>query len=338
EEGTVGVHIAATSPLWQGVDPDAAAYLLEALWTKMEAQSVALLRYEDEAHTYVVEALISQATALSTDDLRAAGNLLSEVPDDRSISLIETEALLSLKYHAHPDEAVGSGAALALNIPDARVLLVADQAKDGEPFDEEQLALLGSYADLLSRLFTERRVEGEDLPEVPARTEAIRPIEAKPAKPEPPAPRKEAALNEAEETWPPVRPRSAILADEMAEARKEERPLAFALVVPEGVETLASGTAEAVAEAETQLFGRLHRVEGTARVERFGELLAGVFCYAGPAFVEAWATRVGNSGESVHIGVALLRARHTDPEMLRADAAAALREAYERGEPCVIVE
>jgi hypothetical protein len=328
-EGTVGQHLDGASPLWVGTDPDAVLYLLEALWGALGAQSVALLRHDDDDDVYRVDALISRASALSITPFPARGNLLHQVPPDRSISLLEDEALAALQYHTEPESAVSSGAALALDAPQARVLLVADGVPEQEPFSAHHLDLLGEYADLLSRLFSEASLH-ED---APSATGGEAPETDEPERAE-----RESSSSSDEVAWPPVRPRSAILAEEMEAARTEERPLAFALVVPQNVEALAAGSAEAVAEAETQLFGRLYRVDGTARVERFGELLAGVFCYAGPAFVEAWAGRVAASGDPIHVGVAMLRARHADAEALRADAAAALREAYERGEVCVILE
>jgi triphosphoribosyl-dephospho-CoA synthetase len=124
----------------------------------------------------------------------------------------------------------------------------------------------------------------------------------------------------------------------MAAARASDRPLALALVVLRDTEAIEARGRKAVAAAERALFERLRRAEGSARVERFGELMAGVFCHAGPAFVEGWVERVAAAGPPVHVGVALLRARHLDAESLRADAAAALRAAYERGEDCVILE
>src|SRR5690606_41505940 len=148
----------------------------------------------------------------------------------------------------------------------------------------------------------------------------------------------DAEADEEPEASGPVRPRAEIIAEEMASARASERPLALALVVLRDAEVISGEGRAAVAEAEQALFERLRRVEGSGRVERFGELMAGVFCHAGPTFAEAWAERVAASGPPVHVGVALLRARHLDAEALRADAAAALRAAYEQGRDCVIME
>lgn len=132
--------------------------------------------------------------------------------------------------------------------------------------------------------------------------------------------------------------RSEIIAEEMAAARATEEPLALALVVPYDAVELGAREGHVVANAEEQLLERLRGVAGSSRVELFGELVVGVFCNAGPAFVEAWVERVEESGPAVQIGIALLRARHRTPEAFRADAETALREAYERKEDCVIVQ
>ncbi len=135
-----------------------------------------------------------------------------------------------------------------------------------------------------------------------------------------------------------TRTRNEIIAEEMAIARAREEPLALALVVPHNAVELATKGPRIVEEAEQQLIERLRDVAGSTRVELFGELVVGVFSKAGPAFVEAWVERVDESGPDVQIGVALLRARHHSPESFRADAEAALREAYEQKQDCVIVE
>ncbi len=307
--GRMSPHLAEASPLWRHAEPDAVGYLLESLWAALNAQSVALLRHDPASDTFAVEALVSRDPALQPEPFPARGNALRQVDGDGAITILEGDALGALRYHDHPRARVGYAAALAL--PEAPgVLLIADGGPDDASFSEAQLHRLGDYADLFGRLF--RGFDAED--DEPDATAA-------------PAPKA-----------PAVRPRADIIAEEMAAARAHERPLALALVVPRDFDAIAAAGAEAVAEAEAQLFERLRAVEGSARVERFGEGMAGVFCHAGPAFVEAWAERVGAAGPPVSIGVALLRARHADPEALRTEAAAALHEAYQRGETCVILE
>ncbi len=80
-------------------------------------------------------------------------------------------------------------------------------------------------------------------------------------------------------------------------------------------------------------------------MEHFGELVYGVF-YAGEAAeVEPWVMSIqeqlleesGPLAGGVSIGIAVLKDRHDDAEAFRADANAALREAFETG-ACTIVE
>ena len=306
-------YAAAHSPLWRTAAPGAVAALLDSLVAALGAQSAALLRYDEDGDAYVVDALAGMARPYAAS-FAAEGNALHQVDGDRSISLLEADALDALRYHAEPEAAAGHAAALALDGPPMRVLLVADGAPGTSPFEGRALKHLGAYADLLGHLLDAAAT-------VPAGAEET-----------PPA--SDAQAGAAKE----VRPRADIIAEEMAAARAAERPLAFALVVPRDVEAIEEAGREAVSEAEDALFERLRAVEWSDRVERFGELLAGVFCPTGPTLAETWAERVAATGPPVHIGVALLRARHADAEALRADAAEALRTAYERGEGCVIVE
>jgi hypothetical protein len=331
----------ADSPLWGTADPDAVGALLRSLAAALGAQSVALLRYDARADAYAVDALAGPAADPRTGPIPAENNALHYVPNDRSISLLEADALDALRYHARPRAAVGHAAALAVEGPADRVLLVVDGPPATTPFAARQLTLLGEYADLLGRLLggAGSTAPGAATPgETPGEVEDAGGPEA--VEPEPEMPELETPELEAEapeETWP-VRPRADIIAEEMAAARATERPLALALVVLRDTEGLENRGRAAVAAAERALFERLRRVEGSKRVERFGELLAGVFCHAGPTFAESWAERVAAAGPPVHIGVALLRARHLDAEALRGDAAAALRAAYEQGRDCVIME
>ncbi|MDX1419808.1 MAG: hypothetical protein R3181_07575 [Rubricoccaceae bacterium] len=324
-------YAAPQSSLWNGVAPEAVTLLLASLRAALHAQSVALLRYDEGGDVYAVDALAGRGPETRTGAIPAAGSALHQVPGDRSISLLEDDALGALQYHDDPSERVGHAAALALDGLAARTLLVADGAAGSAPFAARHLTLFGEYADLLSHLLGAGSETQGDTPPDASAVDAPGAVEMEAvagAAPE------EAAPEDAE----PIRPRAEIIAEEMAAARAAERPLALALVVPHDAEAVAKEGRAAVRAAEHALFERLRGVEGSARVEHFGELMAGVFCHSGPTFVEAWAERVAASGSPVHVGVALLRARHLDAEALRADAAAALRAAYDRGEDCVILE
>ncbi len=140
-----------------------------------------------------------------------------------------------------------------------------------------------------------------------------------------------------------VKPRREIIAEEIADARSDGRPLALALVLLNRADEISDQ--ETMEEAEAALLGHLSGTSDGIRVERFGDLMVGVFHRSDVGEVEAWAAHVqaelaGVSGPldgGVSVGVAMMADRHTRPEMLRADAAAALEEAFESG-ACTILE
>jgi hypothetical protein len=142
-----------------------------------------------------------------------------------------------------------------------------------------------------------------------------------------------------------VRPRRAIIAEEMEKARAEENSLAFALVHLNRAEYLAEEGEEVVARAEADLKARLQQIAPESRVEQFGELTYGLFFTdADMAAVESMAASLqGNLADDeglleggVSIGVVLMQEHHDSPDALRADATNALREAFESG-TCTIV-
>ena len=379
-----GTYLDQGSPLWppshSEASPDAVAFLLESLWAAMHAQSVALLRFDEQTSSYSVDALVSERVTRQISLFPAGGNVLNLVPDDTSISILEPGAFNALRYHANPMISVGHAVAIAVHGPRERVLLVADVEPGAEAFSRQCLDRFGDYADLLAELLlkaasekhaSDSQVEydsghtpetleeaiggtladhDEDVSDVRTTSVEMESV-AESVKPEHnfvfdvEAAAEDLKPNIKMPTFDPPdgrngspRPRNEIIAEEMAAARQVQEPLAFALVVPRDAVEVAARGSRAIAEAEKRLLERLRGVAGSSRVEPFGELVVGVFSKAGPAFVEAWVERVEISGPPVQIGVALLRARHRTPEVFRADAETALREAYERKEDCVIVE
>ena len=141
------------------------------------------------------------------------------------------------------------------------------------------------------------------------------------------------------------RPRREIIAEEMTWARSRGEPLALALVHLNRADAIAAEGPVALAAAEQALKAAIQESAPDQRVERFGELTYGVFYRAPVPEVEAWAARLqaqlaeagGWLEGGVSIGVAVLQERHQSPEQFRADATAALREAYETG-TCTILE
>lgn len=139
------------------------------------------------------------------------------------------------------------------------------------------------------------------------------------------------------------RPRREIIAEEIEKTATSDHSLALALVHPDNAESILQDGLKAVAQTEYLLMQTLKEITPNGRVERFGELIYGAFCYDANVSIDTWAQRVQNAftqnGQGVSIGVAIYGERHETADDLRADAAEALRVAYEAGRnECVIVE
>jgi GGDEF domain-containing protein len=142
-----------------------------------------------------------------------------------------------------------------------------------------------------------------------------------------------------------LRPRHEIIAEEMDHARRHNHPLALALVYLNRAEAISNQGNDAVTEAEDMLAERLKDSTPGHRVERFGELMFGVFPHEEGEQVEAWALQLQNELDQetglieggASIGIAVMQERHTTGDDLRNDATAALQAAYETG-ACTILE
>ncbi len=149
-----------------------------------------------------------------------------------------------------------------------------------------------------------------------------------------------------EDAEPAFRSRREIIEEEMDRVRGTGAAMALALVMLNDVERIgAESTTEEVDRIEAGLRARLEGSAKGLRVERFGDLMFGVFVPLAVSKVENWALKVHGDFEKlgdeftggVSIGAAMLTDRHTTPEQLRADAAAALQEAVKSG-VCTILE
>ena len=149
-------------------------------------------------------------------------------------------------------------------------------------------------------------------------------------------------LREAKED---VRPRSEIVDEEIRRAESQHTPLALALVYLNGAEDIADeGGQRAVMQAESLLVQRLRETVRGARVERFGELLFGVFFKEEGDAVEQWAIRFQQDmlthsvlpGGGASIGIAVLDEGNASAEALRREATQALREAFATGMATIV--
>lgn len=141
-----------------------------------------------------------------------------------------------------------------------------------------------------------------------------------------------------------ARPRREIIAEEMHRARSESNSLALALVYLNGAEQLEIMGDASIVAAERALNVRLQSVSGSYRIERFGELMFGVFLTANTEEIEDWTANVqealfdaeGEFSSGVSIGVAVMNDRHHSAESLRSDATLALQEALSSGHSTVL--
>jgi hypothetical protein len=139
------------------------------------------------------------------------------------------------------------------------------------------------------------------------------------------------------------RPRREIISEEIERAHENNRSLALALIHPNNADAVLREGPESVAQTEYLLRQILEETTPNGRVERFGELIYGVFYYDTNGTIDTWAQKVQTAfieqDEAVNIGIALYSDRHDTPEDLRSDAAEALRVAYDAGQnECIIFE
>ena len=293
------------SPFWRVHSPTAINSYLRALWAATEVQTVALFSSDRSGNAYTLEAALSHSPAVRREGrFAAADHLASQVSLDRPITVLEENDPLirALPYYRQP---VHVGGVAVLPVRDEQgqpVFLVVDLAPDQVSFTERQRTLLLSYASLLGTMLAQPEDAEANLRSIPTRR--------------------------------------SIIAEEMSRARKQEQPLALALVYRADAEHVAEDGPDAVAAAERELRLHLEDHPHHGRIERFGEQMYGVFLHEDVDALEAWADdvrdRAADKGLPLAIGVAQLGERHADADALRADAANALQEAVAAQEPVVI--
>jgi len=291
-------------PFWHVHSPTAVASFLRALWAATEVQTALLAAAEDDG-TYTLLDARSHLPAARKEGRFPADSFLRVAPQHRPLTVLTAKDPLvrDLPYYRTPPH-VGEVAVLPVAGRDgATVYLVADLAGDQPAFSERQRTLLLGFADLLGTMLAH-------------------PPEEAPARGTP--------------------TRRAVIAEEMARARAEERPLALALVYPTAADDLAAGGEPAVAEAERTLRLLLEDLVHHGRLEPFGELMYGAFLHDDTPTLERWADRVQARAEEdgipVAVGIARLGEHHRDADTLRADAANALASALAGGERFALAE
>ena len=289
---------------------------LQSLLSTLHAHTVCLLKQEDIALHYQIEALFSKYT-----DIRRSGSFSTHSP---LLNASEARRAVTVRSICEHDLEL-SNLGYYTKAPEIRQIALAPVRKTGDPASFFLLAdtlqnealgnarhrsLLAQYAILLGMVMEQH--EGEPLPD-----ESVH-----------------------------IRPRRDIIAEEMEKARLHEQPLALGLVYLNQAEQLAEESEQHVTKAEDMLESRLKAsIRERDRIERFGQLTYGVFYKGDAAEVESWALSLqgdlakesGYLEGGISIGIALLHNRHADADSFRKDAQTALREAYESG-TCTILE
>ena len=140
------------------------------------------------------------------------------------------------------------------------------------------------------------------------------------------------------------RPRSEIIAEEMESAYTSNREMALVLVHLNRAESLGRQGDGVVRRGEERLRSYLQKRAPESRVTRFGELTYGVFVHEPLDMVGPWALDLQDELDhadgllkgGASIGVAVWN-HHDPPEVFRANATEALREAYITGD-CTLIE
>ncbi len=297
---------------------------LYALWSATGAQTICLLAQDSVAPRYRIQGVVSQngyartTGAFPTTAPLLNAEMMRQPIIARSVSSSDLAAR-DLRYY-RVDIAVRDVLLLPIHVPgaDATYILLADTLDVGGLDTVRQQQVLVRGAALLSTLLT---------PE-----DHLDPL--------PPSLKIESKDNLE------LQPRREIIRDEMATVRARKVPLGLALIYVNKAEEVAAEGAAPVLALEELLHDEIGTLSPGGRVERFGELMYGVFQYETAEALEKWATDIHAYFEDeailrdggVSIGVAMLNDRHEDSDQFRHDATMALREAFESGGGCVIVE
>ena len=325
--------VSPEAPALSGADGPArsaaVAALLESARAALGAQTVALFWHDPEdaqfaltapqaepAGAFVIDALVTDCEGVPGAGRFCATAALAGVPDDANV-MLSGAALDALMYYDGSASRPGSAVAIPVPAADApTTFLVADRPPEHAVFDADRLALLVGYARLVADLLA---------------------LDAPPEwTPE----------DEAPHDGPP-RTRREIIAEEMAAARLDGRPLALALVYRADAEEVAAEGTRAVEQGETLLRRRIERASPEGRVERFGELTYGVFMAASGEQIEGWAEELHTAPHPdgpdattapLLVGAVVLTDAHESPDTFRAAATRALEEAYAENAGWVIYD
>jgi len=299
--------------------------LLRSLRNALNAHTACLLKQEELALTYEVQALDSaDPEALRSGTFSTRKPLLSATMSQRRVSVRHVGAgglpHTTLGFYREPVHVAEVGLA-PIERPNSTstYFLLVDALAEEALGTQRGRTILAQYAQLLGTV-----MEDDETPAPAAHTT------------------QNGTTDASEEQ---MRPRREIIAEEIIQAEATNRPLGLALVHLRDAEVVADDGLGAIRRAERALRTRLEKASPDARIERFGECMFGVFHRAPISELEHWAADLqqfmsaedGVLSGGVNIGVAMLGDRHGgDPDTFRADATTALREAYETGAATLI--
>lgn len=138
-----------------------------------------------------------------------------------------------------------------------------------------------------------------------------------------------------------TRPRREIIADEIRKTRSQQSPLVFMLIYVN--ENAAQGqelTSDLIVAWESRLWTvTRQQLQGNGRLERFGELMVGVFLPQKGYEAEEWINEMMDAlvtdlripEDGVSIGAVLLRDHHEDADAFLNDAIEALKKVQHGG-------
>ncbi len=349
---------------------------MQALRAALSVQTVALLAQEEVALEYRIAALVSEiADVQVSGTFRTHRPLLTATMSREKLALCSSDDKISevLRYYATPPTLQHAALAPISTDGPTTYFLVADTSQADLLSARRPQRLMKSFAQTMALLIDGPHAASEAAEASAARADQqaaeARPADQAHAAPAPsdaeapdtepseaasPAPAPEptpesdvpdAADANPEASRPPAqRTRREIIAEEMHKARQSGDELALALIYLNRAEAIANEGAEAVQAAEQSLGGHLSQRIGPHRMERFGELMYGVFVREPETAVEQWG---GNLQEAmsaadgwlaggVSIGIAIVGPHHDTPDALRDDATEALEHAFQTG-TCTII-
>ncbi|MBL7978288.1 MAG: hypothetical protein JNN12_08085 [Bacteroidetes Order II. Incertae sedis bacterium] len=155
--------------------------------------------------------------------------------------------------------------------------------------------------------------------------------------------KKTTSINSGPTVWAghATRPRKEIIADEMRKARNQNLPLVFALIyLNQYIAADKELTSDVIVARESELWQGVEKaIRNIGRIERFGELMVGVFLYGTTFNAEDWISDIQYNltsemrfpAQSISIGGVLMNDTHTDGSALLADAIEALKQVQQGG-------